>query len=557
MSLFDNFTQAQLGINQVQSTDIGNQQAAFNLAMQKAKFEAGLNVAKNLASPMPAGLSQTPVIGGSAPTGPDATSELAAINQTPQTVPPQIGSQAMPSAVDRLNSTANYYGNAIAKMDAMMRSATSPADAAAALDTKNALIKEQSSILEKIPVAAKDEAETKLKLAKDNADKWGSINSQQDLNYLVSTAPPEFKQHLAQIGIFPGFDGQYNYADPKMQQFIQMSNAHALDAKDQAEIADKAIGRQLEAAKNASLAKFQEAETGRATAQEAEARSGVVRNYALANKEKSIFNQQTQQWESVPDMSSKTPSSKVIPTVDAAGNVQAGTLSADAQKVAENIATGHLAPITGSASRTPRNTAIMAEVMRINPEYQQTDYGTKQAAEKAFTSGTLGGKVRSLNVVDNHLTTLGQLTDALNNNDIPAVNKIGNFFTQQTGKPAPTNFDAAKQIVADEVIAAVVAQGGAMQDRQEAAASINRASSPAQLKGVIDTYKSLIQGQQQGLKQQYETGTGKQDFNARFLSQSAQNRRASDKTPSFEEGKVYQDAKGNKAKYVGGQWVPQ
>ena len=55
----------------------------------------------------------------------------------------------------------------------------------------------------------------------------------------------------------------------------------------------------------------------------------------------------------------------------------------------------------------------------------------------------------------------------------------------------------------------------------ETAASINAANSPAQLKGVIDTYKQLLGGQLSGLKQQYEVSTGKKDFN-KFISENTQ-----------------------------------
>ena len=56
-----------------------------------------------------------------------------------------------------------------------------------------------------------------------------------------------------------------------------------------------------------------------------------------------------------------------------------------------------------------------------------------------------------------------------------------------------------------------------MADREAAAKTINAASSPAQLRGAIGTYKKLMQGQLGGLKQQYEQTTGKKDFE-RFLS---------------------------------------
>ena len=100
--------------------------------------------------------------------------------------------------------------------------------------------------------------------------------------------------------------------------------------------------------------------------------------------------------------------------------------------------------------------------------------------------------------------------------DIRAFNTIGNLVAKQTGQPAPTNFDAAKQIVTSEVIKAVVASGGGVRERQEAEANFASASSPAQLKGVIDSYKKLLGGQLNSLGLQYENGTGRTDFNKKL-----------------------------------------
>ena len=153
--------------------------------------------------------------------------------------------------------------------------------------------------------------------------------------------------------------------------------------------------------------------------------------------------------------------------------------------------------------------SILADVARYNPNYSVNGVG----AQKDFNTGKLGSTVRSLNVANSHLDTLGQLADALNNNDTQMFNKIGNAYASQTGNAAPTNFDTAKQIVADEVVKAVVGAGGTGADREEASRVINAANSPEQLKGAISTYKTLMQGQLKGLNTQYQAATGKNDFN--------------------------------------------
>jgi hypothetical protein len=163
----------------------------------------------------------------------------------------------------------------------------------------------------------------------------------------------------------------------------------------------------------------------------------------------------------------------------------------------------------------------------IDPSQQRRDQittknelGSQGAALKAFTSGKQGNSVRSFNVSLSHMDTLDQLADALHNGNAQAVNKLGNYFATQTGSPAPTNFDAAKKVVADEVVKAIVGSGGGVHDREEAARVIAAANSPAQLKGVISTYKELMRGQLHGLEQQYKASTGREDF-GKFLSPAA------------------------------------
>lgn len=187
------------------------------------------------------------------------------------------------------------------------------------------------------------------------------------------------------------------------------------------------------------------------------------------------------------------------------------------EKTAQGIANGQLAPLSGFSMKTPQGQAVMARVLELNPTYDQKTYATSQKSANDFATGKNGNTVRSLNVAIDHLGTLNELAGALNNGDLQAVNKIGNAVATQTGKPAPTNFNTAKSIVADEVVKAIVGAGGALADREQAASMINAASSPQQLQGAIQTYQKLLGGQLGGMQRQYEQGTGRKDFD-RFLS---------------------------------------
>lgn len=155
----------------------------------------------------------------------------------------------------------------------------------------------------------------------------------------------------------------------------------------------------------------------------------------------------------------------------------------------------------------------MAEVMRINPDYDAKTYQQRQRAYTAFSTGKQGDTVRSLGVADSHLQVLGDLVKGLGNGNVKLINSAAQAWAEQTGREAPTDFDAVKAIVADEVSKAVIGAGsGTGQDRENILAPFNRKNSPAQLAGAIENYRKLMAGQLSGLRREYENSTGRKDF---------------------------------------------
>lgn len=193
------------------------------------------------------------------------------------------------------------------------------------------------------------------------------------------------------------------------------------------------------------------------------------------------------------------------------------------KKTADMVANYRLAPLSGFVMKTPFGQAVMAEVGRINPNYSAPQYAAINDTVKKFSSGQQGNSVRAVNVAVMHMNTLDDLVSALGNGDIKQINRFAQDFAEQTGQPAPTSFDAAKSIVAQEVVKAVVVNGGGVTERQDAAERVSRAQSPAALKAIIGTWKELMAGQVRGLRQQYEGTTGLKDFDDRFLMEDTKN----------------------------------
>lgn len=175
----------------------------------------------------------------------------------------------------------------------------------------------------------------------------------------------------------------------------------------------------------------------------------------------------------------------------------------DVQNMIHAVGKYQLDPVLAMARLPPAYRAqFIGQVMQQYPNYDQTAYKAKANAATAFTSGPQGNAMRSFAVAGTHLDQLAGLADALHNGDLQAVNRIANAWAAQTGDPAPTDFEAAKDVVSKEVIKAIVAGGGGVAERQELSTLMSNAKSPAQLAGVIRQYRQLMGAQHDALLQQ-------------------------------------------------------
>jgi hypothetical protein len=176
----------------------------------------------------------------------------------------------------------------------------------------------------------------------------------------------------------------------------------------------------------------------------------------------------------------------------------------------------------GAMGRNPRaQTAFQNMISQVGREQGLTPQQVSQniqnfqavsKAIQAFDTGKQGDTVRSLNVAVSHLETLRELGNALNNHNMTAWNSAKQKFAQVFGVPAPTNWDAAKSIVADEIAKSVIGGQSAQNDREALAATLRNSNSPSQIDGAISTFQNLLGGQLHGLRQQYENATGRKDF---------------------------------------------
>ncbi|CAB4127569.1 hypothetical protein UFOVP92_41 [uncultured Caudovirales phage] len=176
-----------------------------------------------------------------------------------------------------------------------------------------------------------------------------------------------------------------------------------------------------------------------------------------------------------------------------------GSPTGDMEVTAKAIASGQLPPPSGMALTNPKNQRILSRVMEINPQYDYTEVAAKKAAATSFATGQLGNALRSVSTANAHLDQMNELVDALGNGNTQVINKVNNWYQAQTGNPAPTNFNAIKNVVGQEVVKAIVAGGGGVGEREEAAKAFSTANSPAQLKEAIQHYRMVMGAQSDNL----------------------------------------------------------
>lgn len=159
-------------------------------------------------------------------------------------------------------------------------------------------------------------------------------------------------------------------------------------------------------------------------------------------------------------------------------------------------------------NRTPigyRN-AFIAAVKIANPGFKSSDFDIAKDVTKSFTSGSYSQQLNAISTARNHMQTFRDMAASLDNGNIKTFNSIGNSWAEQTGNPAPTNFNLAKDAFMGEVGKSFAGANVTLADRQAVEKSINAASSPKALMEAADTADKLLEGKQKSLKDTYDQG---------------------------------------------------
>lgn len=162
--------------------------------------------------------------------------------------------------------------------------------------------------------------------------------------------------------------------------------------------------------------------------------------------------------------------------------------------------------------------AMMNWVMAVDPGHDASDFQAKNAMVRAYTTGPASRQINAAVTGVNHAQALLQAGDALNNGDLPLLNRIANVYKLQTGKSAPAVYNSIVQALAPELARAYGQNTG--EERQALMNGLSADASPAQRKGVIFARAQLLRSSLQPLADQWDAtvhGQGTNSFDQRFL----------------------------------------
>lgn len=150
---------------------------------------------------------------------------------------------------------------------------------------------------------------------------------------------------------------------------------------------------------------------------------------------------------------------------------------------------------------------LVAAVKEKYPDWSEEMHPAIKKTVESFATGKQGDIARYLGAAADHLETYEQLAQAMKNNDLQRFNKLAAAWSRETGNPAPTNLDAASQIIGNEIVKGITGAPGAEHDRAAAQAAFSAKLSPDQAIGTAQTVRKLLGGQFRGLEQQWQAGT--------------------------------------------------
>lgn len=187
--------------------------------------------------------------------------------------------------------------------------------------------------------------------------------------------------------------------------------------------------------------------------------------------------------------------SSIVPTGPDGQPLAGPALMAHLEKNDPVTAAGIKGLISGDLNAQGRNLQKLAPLAKlVDPTFDAAQYPVRLNTRESYTSGKDFQETQALNTVGGHLGKLMTSAQALNNTNMPILNKGLNWFADTfTGSPALVKFRNDLVTTSNELAKAY--HGGHVSDSSYAAfnKAVNEAQTPAELKTAIGELGGLLQ----------------------------------------------------------------
>jgi hypothetical protein len=157
-------------------------------------------------------------------------------------------------------------------------------------------------------------------------------------------------------------------------------------------------------------------------------------------------------------------------------------------------------------------------VAQYNPGFSATDYPTKQAVKKDFTSGPTSRNITSINTAIGHAGTLEDYAQAMGGTDVKLANKVINYARTELGHPEVNNLDMARLALGDELMKTFRGAGASELEAEAWRKRFDTAGSPQQIRDAAKTAMALLASRIDSLDDQWKRGMATDDGYPDLLS---------------------------------------
>ena len=182
-----------------------------------------------------------------------------------------------------------------------------------------------------------------------------------------------------------------------------------------------------------------------------------------------------------------------------------GLLSPGEASKVKAIADGRMS-LESVSTRGGQRDRLQQLVNQYDPNYSQSEYKTKAAVQKDFTSGPQSKNIISINTSIGHLGELNKLGMELKNGQIRGMNELINRAQTAFGLPAKPNYELAVNAVGDELMKTFRGAGASQVEAEAWKNNFLSASSPEQIKNSVQTAIDLLASRMEAVDNSWKRG---------------------------------------------------